>query len=112
MSSLNALGAAGQPAPQQPRSEVTHMDLENDRLLRLGEVLVLCSVSKSFLYREIASGRFPPPVRIGRRATRWKAKDILAWMESRPQAEGALGDEILGSAATDEWRGGDARGPN
>ena len=62
------------------------MDLENTKLLRLAEVLKICAVSKSFVYREIAAARFPRPVRLGRRAARWRMDDVTAWIESRSEA--------------------------
>ena len=77
-------GAAG----PKTTDGVMNMELERRQFLRLDEVLTICAVSKSFLYREVAAERFPPPVRVGRRAVRWKCQDILTWMESRPQAEG------------------------
>ena len=61
------------------------MNLQTPQFLRLEEVLRLCAVSKSFVYREMEAGRFPRPVKLGRRATRWKRDEILGWMESRPQ---------------------------
>ena len=65
---------------------VMNMDMEYPQLLRLDEVTRLCGVSKSFVYREMAAGRFPRPLRVGRRAARWKLSEILAWIESRPLA--------------------------
>lgn len=61
------------------------MELGNVQFLRLDEVLKLCAISKSHLYREIAAGRFPRPVRVGRRAIRWRLHEVVAWIESRPQ---------------------------
>lgn len=62
------------------------MNLEDRRLLRLDEVLRICAVSRSFVYREIAAGRFPRPVRVGPRAARWRLQEVTAWMDSRPEA--------------------------
>ena len=39
--------------------------------MRLEEVLEMCSISRSELYRQIADGRFPRPVKVGLRAVRW-----------------------------------------
>ncbi len=62
------------------------MDSDNFRLLRLPEVLRMCGISKSQLYRMVRSGEFPAPVRISRRAVAWRGKDLLAWLEERPVA--------------------------
>lgn len=48
-------------------------------LLRLPEVLRQVALGRSSLYVAIAEGRFPAPVRIGRRAVAWRAEDIEAW---------------------------------
>ena len=59
-----------------------------DRLLRLKEVLGLCSFGRSTLYRRMRDDDFPEPVKIGPRAVRWVYSEIVAWIESRPRAMG------------------------
>jgi predicted DNA-binding transcriptional regulator AlpA len=49
--------------------------------LRLPEVLALIPVGKSTLYAWIASGRFPPPVKLGR-CSAWRVEDIRAHIQS------------------------------
>ena len=53
------------------------------RLLRLSEVLSLYPISRSFIYKNIETGNFPKPIKIGSRAIAWKLEDIEAWIESR-----------------------------
>ena len=55
------------------------------RLLRLRKVLEITGLYRSFLYRLIAAGKFPQPVRIGPRTVRWTLESILAWIENLPQ---------------------------
>ena len=43
-------------------------------------------VSRSTLYRMVATNKFPQPIRIGHRATRWRLSQVLEWLESRPAA--------------------------
>ena len=57
--------------------------MEN-RLLRRREVEKLTGLSRSTIYRMLKTGQFPQPVRIGRKAVRWRLRDIIAWMDSRP----------------------------
>lgn len=57
----------------------------DDALLRIKTVTHACGVSVSTIYRKIAAGEFPAPVRLGARCTRWKAADVRAWI----QAQGA-----------------------
>jgi prophage regulatory protein len=37
-------------------------------------------MGKSWIYREIAAGRFPPPVKIGR-SSGWDTSAVDAWIE-------------------------------
>ena len=41
------------------------------------------SLSRSTIYRGIAEGWFPAPVKVGPRAVAWRGSDLLAWLESR-----------------------------
>ena len=60
----------------------------NARLLRLREVLALCGLSRSTLYRQMGEGAFPRPLRVGVRAVRWRESEIEDWLVSRPRATG------------------------
>ncbi|KFE34194.1 phage transcriptional regulator, AlpA [Thioclava atlantica] len=42
----------------------------------------LVGLSRSTLYAMIAEGRFPKPVRIGKRAVGWREADLRDWLES------------------------------
>ena len=55
------------------------------RLLRLSEVLEDTGLCKSQLYRLMAAGTFPKPVRVGPRTVRWAHESVLAWMANLPQ---------------------------
>lgn len=58
-------------------------------LLRLPQVKARTGLSRSTLYREIASGRFPAPVRLGERASAWVASEVDAYIEARITARDA-----------------------
>ena len=64
---------------------------EEDRLLRLPEVLRLCGLSRSAVYDMIASQDFPAPVRIGVRTVGWRHSEIQQWIATRPRVKGFLG---------------------
>ncbi len=51
-----------------------------ERLLRLEDVVNLVGLGKSTIYAHIASGAFPPPVKVGDRAVRWRLSTIEEWM--------------------------------
>ena len=67
--------------------------LENGvrELLRREDVEALLGVSRSWIYAEMRAGRFPEPVKISKRAVRWRVADLDEWMSSRPVAHGDLG---------------------
>jgi len=48
-------------------------------LMRLPEVMREVALCRSSIYAAISEGRFPAPVRIGRRAVAWRDEDIEAW---------------------------------
>jgi predicted DNA-binding transcriptional regulator AlpA len=49
--------------------------------MRLPDVLTLLGVSRSTFWQGIRDGRYPPGVKIGRRATAWSAGSIRALLE-------------------------------
>ena len=57
-------------------------------LLDLPQVKCLLQMSRSWIYAAMAAGDFPKPVRIGRRAVRWVAEEICAWVKNRPRGGG------------------------
>ena len=63
----------------------------DDKLLRRREVERITGVGRSSIYRLMQSGGFPRPVKVGPAAVRWKESDIIAWVESRPEATGDTG---------------------
>jgi len=53
------------------------------QFIRLPAVIEKIAASRSFLYQEIAAGRFPKPVKIGRRAVAWPVAAVEAWQAER-----------------------------
>ena len=62
-----------------------------DRLLRRRQVEEITGMGRSSIYRLMQEGDFPPPVRVGPAAVRWKESDIMGWLESRPLARSPSG---------------------
>lgn len=58
-------------------------------LLRLAEVRRLVGLSKPTIYRLIAAGRFPKPVKLSKSAVAWKFDEVVAWTESLVRAREA-----------------------
>ncbi|WIG56451.1 MAG: hypothetical protein OJF61_002239 [Rhodanobacteraceae bacterium] len=52
-------------------------------LLRLPQVKASTGLSRSELYRRIAIGTFPAPIKIGERASAWSSIEIECWIAER-----------------------------
>lgn len=60
-------------------------DSDPPRLLaRLPVVLKVTGLGRSTIYRLVADGSFPAPVRLGPRAVAWRWSDLDQWSRSRP----------------------------
>ena len=51
-------------------------DLNDVRLLRIGEVLSLFPVGRSTWWAGVKTGKFPAPVKLSPKCTAWRAADI------------------------------------
>ena len=60
-------------------------------LLRREEVEERFGVSRSWIYCEMRAGRFPEPVKIGKRAVRCRVSDLDEWAAERLLAQGEIG---------------------
>lgn len=62
---------------------------ELDRIIRKPELLQITGVSIATIYRWIADGHFPAPVKLGPNASGWRESAIREWLETRePIASG------------------------
>lgn len=52
----------------------------NQTLVRLPALLERTGMSRSWIYKEMAAGRFPTPAKIGG-ASAWRSADIDCWIE-------------------------------
>lgn len=55
-------------------------------LIRMPEVIKRTGIGRSAIYAAIAKGKFPPPVKIGERASAWVEDEISEWIEERISA--------------------------
>jgi prophage regulatory protein len=69
---------------QQP----LHAAQVDDALLKCRTVQALTGLSEATIYRKVAAGLFPEPIRLGARCTRWRAGDVTAWLRAQT-AKGA-----------------------
>jgi len=63
--------------PSVPTVNAPHL------LARLPVVLKVTGLGRSTIYRWIADGSFPPPVRLGPHAVAWRWSDLDRWTQSR-----------------------------
>jgi prophage regulatory protein len=57
-----------------------------DRLLKTREVMELLNVGRTTLWRWMAAGKFPRPIKIGDRGdNRWRQSEIDAWIPAKVQ---------------------------
>lgn len=55
---------------------------ENDRFMRIAEVVRVTALSRNTIYKRIREGTFPKQVRLGPNSVAWLQSDISAWMTS------------------------------
>ena len=58
-------------------------------LERLPQVKARTGLGRSELYRRIAAGNFPAPIKIGERASAWNAAEVDGWITERIAARDA-----------------------
>lgn len=67
------------PPPQEPPATPA---LNEERFIRLAEVLATCGKSRSSVYEGIKDGTFPAPVKLKGRSSAWLKSEILHWMQA------------------------------
>lgn len=63
--------------------------LPNEGFVRLPVVLHVLGIKKSFFWEQVKDGRFPKPIKMGRRVSVWRVEDIRYLINEI----GAYGDE-------------------
>ena len=57
------------------------MPYTDDRLLRRREVEAMVGFGHSMIYKKMASGDFPQPLKIGSKSVRWRERDVREWID-------------------------------
>ncbi len=58
-------------------------DVYNTKILRAPQVLEKVGMGRTWLYSEIAAGRFPAGIKIGPRARGWTEASIEQWLQEQ-----------------------------
>ena len=56
------------------------------QMLTVAEVCEILGVSRNTIATLTREDGFPGPVKIGRRANRWRVAEVAAWIDTRPAA--------------------------
>lgn len=64
--------------PQMQSDAASALTLE-----RLPAVKARTGLSRTEIYRKIANGQFPAPVKLGERASAWSAAEVDGWIRER-----------------------------
>jgi prophage regulatory protein len=67
-----------------------------ERMLRLPTVIDITGRSRSSIFRDVESGKFPKPVHIGPNAIAFLQSEIANWVEQRIQESRALAEVRYG----------------
>ena len=73
------------PMRNQPEGETT--------LLTRRQIEAKFQLSRSAIYQMMSQGRFPRPLRLGKKCVRWRAQDIEHYIESLPVSTGEASEE-------------------
>lgn len=57
------------------------MDIENDRYMRLPEVLKITGFSRATLYRKVSKGTFPKQIKTSDNIVAWLKTEVAGWCE-------------------------------
>ena len=59
---------------------------DQEVLYRLPVLQRVTGKGRASIYKDIAAGSFPAPIKIGRQSVAWRRSDIDRWIASRPTA--------------------------
>ena len=59
---------------------------QDDRVLRISEVVATTGLSKTGIYEAVKTNEFPAPLKLGRRASGWLSSEISNWIAERAAA--------------------------
>ena len=64
--------------------------LEERRIIRRDEVSKLTGLARATIYKKVADGSFPAPIRLGARSVGWRLSDVIAWLAGAGEAMGPV----------------------
>ena len=67
----------------QPAPHTSSIEVKAVRFIRLPEVIHVAGMSRSQVYRLVAAGQFPQPVKLGQSASAWIEAEVAQWCADR-----------------------------
>lgn len=61
----------------------------SEEIMRLPAVKAATGLAKSSIYRLVAAGDLPAPVRLTKRAVGWKRREVESWLAERNRTRSA-----------------------
>ena len=58
----------------------------NCQIFRIKTVCDITGLHKSTVYAKMLNGKFPRPIKLGRRAVGWKSDELQAWISNQSTA--------------------------
>lgn len=74
-----------QPRQRRPLQTVQSLHIP-EALLKIQTVIEVTGLSESSIRRKVAEGKFPTPVKDGKRCTRWVAGAVSNWLRAKGAA--------------------------
>jgi prophage regulatory protein len=72
------------------------------RLIRLPEVITICSLSRTAIYDAMKAGKFPLPVKTTGRSSAWIQSEIETWIQERAEERPYRYQPTLGTTRQQE----------
>lgn len=66
---------------------------QDDKIIRLPEVIGKVGLKKSAIYKMIKTGDFPAQIKLGKHASGWLDSDIQTWIRKKAGREPANDDQ-------------------
>ena len=63
------------------------METETGMYLKIEDAANLAGVGRSTIYDWMERYKFPRPLKLGGRVVRWKASEVIAWLDKQPRSK-------------------------
>jgi len=65
-------------------------------IIKLSEVKRKTTLSSSSIYRKVAAGEFPSPIKLSERSSGWLQTEVENWIDERVKASRPQSLEVIG----------------